>query len=72
MKRPNVPVQGQGFVQPEISQNDILIRHKAESRIDSRLFAERIGIKHKSLYSLIQKHKPDCVNWVSFRFKRSD
>ncbi len=57
MKRPNVPVQGQGFVQPEISQNDILIRHKAESRIDSRLFAERIGIKHKSLYSLIQKHK---------------
>ncbi|EHL8785472.1 host cell division inhibitor Icd-like protein [Escherichia coli] len=57
MKRPNVPVQGQGFVQPEISQNDILIRHKAKSRIDSRLFAERIGIKHKSLYSLIQKHK---------------
>lgn len=57
MKRPNMPVQGQGFVQPEISQNDILIRHKAESRIDSRLFADRIGIKHKSLYSLIQKHK---------------
>ncbi|EIN2751379.1 host cell division inhibitor Icd-like protein [Escherichia coli] len=57
MKRPNMPVQGQGFVQPEISQNDILIRHKAKSRIDSRLFAERIGIKHKSLYSLIQKHK---------------
>ncbi|HHT8515250.1 host cell division inhibitor Icd-like protein [Escherichia coli] len=34
-----------------------MIRHKAKSRIDSRLFAERIGIKHKSLYSLIQKHK---------------
>ncbi|HIC0120586.1 TPA: hypothetical protein ACWZMA_001129 [Escherichia coli] len=57
MNRPYMPVQGQGFVQPEASQSDILIRHKAESRIDSRLFAERIGIKHKNLYSLIQKHK---------------
>lgn len=57
MKRPNMPVQGQGFVQPETSHSDILNRHKSESRIDSRLFAERIGIKHKSLYSLIQKHK---------------
>ncbi|EEV7678443.1 hypothetical protein EIB93_003297 [Escherichia coli] len=57
MKRPNIPVQGQGFIQPESSHSDILIRHKSESRIDSRLFAERIGIKHKNLYSLIQKHK---------------
>ncbi|ENA5427182.1 hypothetical protein ABGS55_004480, partial [Escherichia coli] len=47
MKRPNMPVQGQGFVQPEISQNDILIRHKAESRIDSRVISERAGIQHE-------------------------
>ena len=57
MKFPKTPVQGQGFVRPETSMSDILVRHKAESRIDSRLFAERIGIKHKNLYSLIQKHK---------------
>ena len=57
MKLRKTPVQGQGFVRPETSMSDILVRHKAESRIDSRLFAERIGIKHKNLYSLIQKHK---------------
>ena len=57
MKQRKTPVQGQGFVRPETSMSDILVRHKAESRIDSRLFAERIGIKHKNLYSLIQKHK---------------
>ena len=57
MKRRKTPVQGQGVVRPETSMSDILVRHKAESRIDSRLFAERIGIKHKNLYSLIQKHK---------------
>ncbi|WP_405000479.1 Rha family transcriptional regulator [Escherichia coli] len=33
------------------------MQHRQEARIDSRLFAERIGIKHKNLYSLIQKHK---------------
>ncbi|MDS1617166.1 hypothetical protein QPL30_09045 [Escherichia coli] len=37
--------------------SDILVQHRQEARIDSRLFAERIGIKHKNLYSLIQKHK---------------
>ncbi len=47
MKLRKTPVQGQGFVRPETSMSDILVRHKAESRIDSRLFAERIGIKHK-------------------------
>lgn len=35
----------------------ILINHRNEPRIDSRLFSERIGIKHKNLYALIQKHK---------------
>lgn len=37
--------------------HNVLINHKKECRIDSRLFAERIGIKHKNLYALIQKHK---------------
>ena len=57
MKRPNMPVQGQGFVQPEINQNDILIRHKAESRIDSRVISERAGIQHESLCATIKKHQ---------------
>ncbi|QPR28571.1 Rha family transcriptional regulator [Edwardsiella hoshinae] len=56
MKKINA-LNGQGFAHPVASQSDILINHKSEPRIDSRLFAERIGIKHKNLYSLIQKHK---------------
>ncbi|HCL5310883.1 TPA: Rha family transcriptional regulator [Salmonella enterica] len=51
------PTQGRGFLHPENSTPDILVQHKQESRIDSRLFAERIGIKHKNLYALIQKHR---------------
>ena len=39
------------------SQREILIQHKQEARIDSRVFAEHIGIKHKNLYELIKKHK---------------
>ncbi|CAA2930990.1 Rha family transcriptional regulator [Arsenophonus endosymbiont of Bemisia tabaci] len=38
---------------PEV---DILIQHKTEPRIDSRLFAKRLSIKHKHLYELIRKH----------------
>lgn len=72
MKLRKTPVQGQGFVRPETSMSDILVRHKAESRIDSRLFAERIGIKHKTFIRSFRSTKPDCVNWASFRFKRSD
>lgn len=56
MKQKN-PIQGRGFLHPENSSTDILVQHKQESRIDSRLFAERIGIKHKNLYALIQKHR---------------
>lgn len=56
MKQRN-PIQGRGFLHPENSTPDILVQHKQESRIDSRLFAERIGIKHKNLYALIQKHR---------------
>ena len=50
---------GSSQTHPETSQNEILTQHKQESRIDSRLFAERIGIKHKNLYALIQKHKAE-------------
>ncbi|HDL7644939.1 TPA: Rha family transcriptional regulator [Yersinia enterocolitica] len=57
MRLQNTPLQGRGFVRPENGQADILVQHKHEQRIDSRLFAERIGIKHKNLYALIQKHK---------------
>lgn len=45
-----------GFAHPEISQEPILIQHRTEPRIDSRLFAKRIGIKHKNLFELIKKH----------------
>jgi len=48
---------GRGQTQPEASQKEILIQHKQEARIDSRVFAEHIGIKHKNLYELIKKHK---------------
>lgn len=57
MKLHKTPVQGKSLVRPENRQPDILVQHKQEPRIDSRLFAERIGIRHKNLYALIQKHK---------------
>ncbi|EBW8396456.1 hypothetical protein A3X38_27945 [Salmonella enterica subsp. enterica serovar Florida] len=57
MKLQNKPTHGRGLLHPENSNTDILIQHKHEPRIDSRMFAERIGIKHKNLYALIQKHK---------------
>ncbi|HID4130306.1 TPA: hypothetical protein ACXE8V_000591 [Pluralibacter gergoviae] len=40
-------------------QTDILIMRNHEPRIDSRLFAERVGIKHKNLYALIKSHKTE-------------
>lgn len=49
-------VMGQGFSHPEISQEPILIQHRTEPRIDSRLFAKRIGIKHKNLFELVKKN----------------
>lgn len=50
---------GSGQTHTESSRTEILVQHKQEARIDSRLFARRIGIKHKSLYELIQKHKKE-------------
>ncbi|HGJ5878221.1 MAG TPA: hypothetical protein ACHBZ9_03865, partial [Arsenophonus nasoniae] len=34
----------------------ILVQHRTEPRIDSRLFAKRLSIKHKNLYELIRKN----------------
>ncbi|PHM47135.1 Rha family transcriptional regulator [Xenorhabdus miraniensis] len=45
---------GQGLAHPETSQEPILIQHRTESRIDSRLFAKRAGLQHRSLYKLIK------------------
>ncbi|MGD2690248.1 hypothetical protein ACP8ZV_11530 [Escherichia coli] len=58
MKKINA-LNGQGFAHPEASQSDILINHKSEPRIDSRLFADHVGIKHKNLYALIKSHKTE-------------
>lgn len=41
------------------SQTDILIMRNHEPRIDSRLFADHVGIKHKNLYALIKSHKTE-------------
>ncbi|WP_053115702.1 hypothetical protein [Winslowiella iniecta] len=50
---------GSGQIHPEASQKEICIQYKQESRIDSRVFAKRIGVKHKNLYALIQKHNSE-------------
>lgn len=49
-------VMGQGFAHPEISSDAILVQHKTEPRIDSRLFAGRVGIQHVSLVNIIKKN----------------
>ena len=40
-----------------IKNNDIELVQSKEPRIDSRLVAKEMGIKHKNLYELISKHK---------------
>lgn len=37
-------------------QDNVLTQHKQEARIDSRLFAQRIGMQHKNLSELIRKN----------------
>jgi phage regulator Rha-like protein len=56
MTKKNVALIGQGFAHSENSHEPILVQHRTESRIDSRLFAKRIGIQHKNLYELIKKN----------------
>jgi len=40
-----------------VKHNDIELVQAKEPRIDSRLVAKEMGIKHKNLYELINKHK---------------
>ncbi|HEK2024313.1 TPA: Rha family transcriptional regulator [Proteus mirabilis] len=56
MKLKNNSLNAGGFAHPEISQEPILIQHKTEPRIDSRLFAKRAGLQHRSLYKLIKNN----------------
>lgn len=62
-------VIGQGFAHPEINQELILIQHKTEPRIDSRLFAKRIGIKHKNLFELIKKNTKNLRQFGTLPFQ---
>lgn len=56
MKKINA-LHGQGFAHPVASQSDILINHKSEPRIDSRVISERAGIQHESLSATIKSHQ---------------
>ncbi|MBD2812267.1 Rha family transcriptional regulator [Xenorhabdus sp. Vera] len=56
MTSKNMALIGQELAHTENSQEPILVQHKTESRIDSRVFAKRIGIQHKNLYELIKKN----------------
>ncbi|HCM62810.1 MAG TPA: hypothetical protein DIT05_09725 [Morganella sp. (in: Bacteria)] len=47
---------GSGQTHSEISPEAILVQHKTEPRIDSRLFAKRAGLQHRSLYKLIKNN----------------
>lgn len=55
----NMPMRGRGLAQPKESHSNILIQHKNEPRIDSRLFARRIGIQATNLHALIRKYKEE-------------
>ncbi|WP_368909407.1 Rha family transcriptional regulator [Proteus penneri] len=62
-------VMGQGFSHPEIRQEPILIQHRTEPRIDSRLFAKRIGIKHKNLFELVKKNAKNLRQFGTLPFQ---
>ncbi|MEQ4732387.1 Rha family transcriptional regulator [Providencia rettgeri] len=69
MKSKNNSLNAGGFAHPEISQEPILIQHKTEPRIDSRLFAKRIGIKHKNLFELIKKNTKNLRQFGTLPFQ---
>lgn len=62
-------VMGQGFAHSEISSEAILVQHKTEPRIDSRLFSGRIGIKHKNLFELIKKNAKNLRQFGTLPFQ---
>ncbi|EPC2526487.1 Rha family transcriptional regulator [Providencia stuartii] len=69
MKSKNNSLTAGGFAHPEISQEPILIQHRTEPRIDSRLFAKRIGIKHKNLFELIKKNTKNLRQFGTLPFQ---
>lgn len=56
MKLKNNSLNAGGFAHPKFSDEPILIQHRTEPRIDSRLFAKRAGLQHRSLYKLIKNN----------------
>lgn len=56
MEKKNNSLIAGGFAHPEISHEPILVQHRTEPRIDSRLFAGRVGIQHESLVNIIKKN----------------
>ncbi|MGJ7218017.1 Rha family transcriptional regulator [Morganella morganii] len=62
-------VIGQGVAHSEISSEAILVQRKTEPRIDSRLFAGRIGIKHKNLFELIKKNAKNLRQFGTLPFQ---
>lgn len=68
MKKINA-LTGSGQTHPEISPEAILVQHKTEPRIDSRLFAKRIGIKHKNLFELVKKNTKNLRQFGTLPFQ---
>ena len=42
---------------------------KGEARIDSRLIAQRLGIRHRNLFELVESHKSDFAELGILRFE---
>ncbi len=57
MKMQNMPIPGQGQTHPMADRGDILIQHKQEARIDSRVISVRAGIQNESLVATIKSHQ---------------
>lgn len=69
MKLKNNSLNAGGFAHPKFSEETILIQHRTESRIDSRLFAKRIGIKHKNLFELVKKNTNNLRQFGTLPFQ---
>lgn len=53
-KKKITALNGSGQTHSEVSQDELLTQYKRESRIDSRVIAERAGIQHESLVATIK------------------
>ncbi|MEY0115757.1 Rha family transcriptional regulator [Providencia rettgeri] len=69
MKLKNNSLSAGGFAHPKFSDEPILIQHRTEPRIDSRLFAKRIGIKHKNLFELVKKNAKNLRQFGTLPFQ---